>query len=385
MDIKVPRIITGIGLALVITLLFAGCENITPTPSPTPLNPDDSLLPTEITTSLSDWDGADVIYITQGTQGQIDDVRIGLSATRAENYIDKNGDMQRGMTADIHLFLRDGLTEYKTVYLGQTFKFGEYSFFIREIRPTNLKADSPDGASGGGLISLLCLPTKDMGNTTTTAEEPTPPTENLDNNTPEVATGAPAPLLAPIFTLETFPTNNFIQLPALGGVPPYTWSIWSGSLPSGLVLSSSGVITGDRVIGQESGSSPQFMVTDSASTTVMVQHFWGSWARQDFYFGYVRAGYNNPAEQPGCKNNPAVAYTDSIFNFIPCIQGGVQPLTFLVPGGLPEGLKCESDTGVICGTPSKASAGQVYYIIVYGKDSAGHALDNGLYITAIDR
>jgi hypothetical protein len=34
------------------------------------------------------------------------------------------------------------------------------------------------------------------------------------------------------------------QLSAYGGSGSYTWSIWSGSLPAGLSMSSSGLITG---------------------------------------------------------------------------------------------------------------------------------------------
>lgn len=34
------------------------------------------------------------------------------------------------------------------------------------------------------------------------------------------------------------------QMTVYGGTGPYTWSIWSGSLPAGLSLSSSGVISG---------------------------------------------------------------------------------------------------------------------------------------------
>lgn len=39
-------------------------------------------------------------------------------------------------------------------------------------------------------------------------------------------------------------TPYSFQMSAYGGTSPYTWSIWSGSLPTGLSLSSSGLISG---------------------------------------------------------------------------------------------------------------------------------------------
>ena len=39
-------------------------------------------------------------------------------------------------------------------------------------------------------------------------------------------------------------TSYSHQLSVYGGTGPYTWSIWSGSLPTGLSLSSSGLISG---------------------------------------------------------------------------------------------------------------------------------------------
>ncbi|HYW46756.1 MAG TPA: Ig domain-containing protein [Bryobacteraceae bacterium] len=53
-------------------------------------------------------------------------------------------------------------------------------------------------------------------------------------------------------------------LAASGGTPPYTWSVASGTLPSGLALSAAGVISGTPALAGASTFS--IMVTDSAST-----------------------------------------------------------------------------------------------------------------------
>jgi hypothetical protein len=59
---------------------------------------------------------------------------------------------------------------------------------------------------------------------------------------------------------------SYLQaLVAAGGTPPYTWALVSGSLPAGLTLSTSGVVSGTPT----AAASPAFTVrvTDSASNT----------------------------------------------------------------------------------------------------------------------
>lgn len=62
-----------------------------------------------------------------------------------------------------------------------------------------------------------------------------------------IAIGAPLPLKVTTTTLPGGAPNQVYAattLQASGGVPPFTWTITSGSLPAGLFLSSTGVISG---------------------------------------------------------------------------------------------------------------------------------------------
>jgi hypothetical protein len=63
---------------------------------------------------------------------------------------------------------------------------------------------------------------------------------------PPVATTSNYPL---VITTQSLPAATVgvpysATLTATGGIPPYTWTVISGSLPPGLSLSSAGVISG---------------------------------------------------------------------------------------------------------------------------------------------
>lgn len=62
-----------------------------------------------------------------------------------------------------------------------------------------------------------------------------------------------------------------VQLQASGGTPPYTWSMASGSLPAGLTLSSSGVISGTPLTAGSASFTVQ--CTDSGAPTPQAVRF----------------------------------------------------------------------------------------------------------------
>jgi len=93
---------------------------------------------------------------------------------------------------------------------------------------------------------------------------------------------SPGPNMSPVAITSVYPiqiTTSYLpdatngqpysaQLTAIGGVAPYTWSILSGSLPPGLTLSQSGLISGTPTASGEYFA--VFQVTDSmGSSTVL--------------------------------------------------------------------------------------------------------------------
>jgi hypothetical protein len=127
-------------------------------------------------------------------------------------------------------------------------------------------------------------------------------------------------------------------LVATGGVPPYTFSITSGSLPLGLTLNTStGAITGipDAPDGRY-GYSPE--VTDSTGGTLT-----------DVCAIYVSV----PALTLACASSTGqvgMPYSSALV-----ATGGVPPYTFsITSGSLPPGLTLNTSTGAITGTPTMA-------------------------------
>jgi mucin-19 len=123
-------------------------------------------------------------------------------------------------------------------------------------------------------------------------------------------------------------------LTAGGGTTFYTWSIASGSLPSGLTLSSEGVITG----------TPEN--AETADFTVRVTDLDGPSVTKAFSLTI-----NPPATITTLNPLPAgavgAAYSQSL-----TAMGGTTPYVWsIVAGALPTGLNLSSD-GIISGTPA---------------------------------
>ncbi|MHC4713164.1 MAG: putative Ig domain-containing protein, partial [Planctomycetota bacterium] len=129
-------------------------------------------------------------------------------------------------------------------------------------------------------------------------------------------------------------------LSATGGDTPYTWSVYSGSLPSGLSLNSStGEINGTPT---SSGTS---------NFTVEVEDDWSPTNSDTQALSIViNEGYENlvitTTSLP--DGQAAVSYSQTL-----AATGGKTPYTWsVVSGSLPAGLSLGSATGTISGTPT---------------------------------
>lgn len=118
-------------------------------------------------------------------------------------------------------------------------------------------------------------------------------------------------------------------LSASGGQPPYTWSMSGGSLPSGLTLSSAGVISGQHLDYDAWESNPIFKVTDSlaAQATQPIHVFINNSAGLNIDSSSV------PTIKRGCGYSATLKVID-----------GVAPFKWTLKGGsLPSGLSLSED------------------------------------------
>lgn len=151
--------------------------------------------------------------------------------------------------------------------------------------------------------------------------------------------------------LPTFKSGQYssIQLAAAGGTPGYTWQLVSGSLPSGLVLGSDGLIQGNAPSlpgGTSMSISAPFTVsvTDSSipSTTSTIE----------LRITTVEAGPSilTPACDPATQNQSYSCQAASA-------TGGSQPYYYVLDSGNfpPMGLVLGTD-GQVTGTPTVAGA-----------------------------
>jgi hypothetical protein len=132
-----------------------------------------------------------------------------------------------------------------------------------------------------------------------------------------------------------------LPLSAAGGRTPYTWSVSSGSLPSGLqVNSKSGDIAGTP---SAAGSSNFTIEVSDTSEPPQV-------ASQAYTLAVTAPLAIATVSLPGGVNG--IAYSAAL-----AATGGTSPLTWSVTSGvLPSGLSLNSSTGVLAGIPSANGA-----------------------------
>jgi hypothetical protein len=151
------------------------------------------------------------------------------------------------------------------------------------------------------------------------------------------------------------------QLTGTGGSQPYVWSIDGGSLPSGLVLTPSGSITGTPTttgtfnfsvlvtdqLRRATGKSFQLIIT----TSVLV--------------------ISNSSPLPAGTVGTAYSQTFSL-------NGGAAPYRWTIAGNVPPGLTLNAVTGVLSGTPS---ANGTFDFTVQVIDNSGASANKNFTVT----
>ncbi len=132
------------------------------------------------------------------------------------------------------------------------------------------------------------------------------------------------------------------NLVATGGVPPYTFSITAGSLPTGLTLNpATGAITGTPTAAGSFTFTAQ--VVDSTGTSA---------GTTSTSCTIVIAPAPPTLTCPAATGTVGVAYSSNLV-----AAGGVPPYTYsITAGSLPTGLSLNPTTGAITGTPTAAGS-----------------------------
>lgn len=169
----------------------------------------------------------------------------------------------------------------------------------------------------------------------------------------EATTAANMTITTPSMPAGTVGSAYSLTLEAQGGVPPYVWSVTSGSLASGLQLNA----TTGLVSGTPGAAGTEIMgiaVQDSAQHSATKKLTLSISAKSSSPLAITTLSI--PAGTVGAN-----------YSFTLTAQGGTVPYTWSVTtGALPAGLSLDASTGTITGTPTEAG---VQALVLRVKDS----------------
>ncbi|MEI6209510.1 MAG: putative Ig domain-containing protein [Desulfuromonadales bacterium] len=187
--------------------------------------------------------------------------------------------------------------------------------------------------------------------------------EGAYTSAPASQAAAAAPLSV---TTSTLPdgmvgTSYSQSLTATGGTTPYTWTRTTGSLPAGLTLSTTGVISGTPTTAGTGSFTVQVKDKSARTATktlsIIIAAAPLTISTATLADGYLTTAYSQTVTATGGKS----AYTWSIS-----------------AGTLPAGLALAASTGIISGTPTATGTGS---ITVQVKDAANTIVSKPLTIT----
>ena len=158
-----------------------------------------------------------------------------------------------------------------------------------------------------------------------------------------------------------------VQLAGSGGIAPYIWSVASGStLPAGLSLSSTGVLSGTPLAGGAGTTNVSFQMRDSGTPTALS-------VTRTLSIAIAAApaiAFSGAMPASGTYNQP---YTGSS-----AANGGIGTLTYtLNSGALPTGLNLNASTGGVTGTTTVAGT---YNFTIRAADAFGDSATQGYQV-----